>query len=75
MKTLLGILLGGICGLPIGFGVAVSLYWLSFFITYGQGEFSATVLLLWLAVVASPLLIMPLVGAVLGAKLARRPSA
>lgn len=74
MKIGLGILVGGVCGLLAGIGFSGSLYWLTFILTYGQGEFSATGLLVWLSLLASPLLVLPLVGAIVGAKLARRPS-
>ena len=71
-RVLLGILAGGICGLPIGFCFSLSLYWFTFIVTYGQGELSNTVLILLFSIIFSPMLILPTVGAVVGAKLMRR---
>ena len=72
LKTLLGILVGGICGLPIVFGFSLSLYWVVFIVTYGQGELSNPVLILLFSIIFSPMLILPTVGAVVGAKLMKR---
>lgn len=72
LQTLLGLMVGGICGLPIGFGCSLSLYWLVFILTYGQGELSNLVLVLLFTIIFSPMLIVPVVGAVVGAKIMKR---
>lgn len=72
LKTLLGILVGGLCGLAIGFGFSFSLYWLGFILTYGQGELSNPVLIMLFSIIFSPMLILPTVGAVVGAKIMKR---
>ena len=71
-RTAIGILIGGACGLPIGVFCSLSLYWLGFILTFGQDKLNNTVLILLFVIVFSPILIMPTVGAVVGAKLMKK---
>ena len=71
-RILMGISVGGICGLLVGLSISFTLYWTAFLLTYGQGEWSNTVLILVFLFILSPTLILSLVGAVLGAKIMKR---
>ena len=71
-RILMGIVVGGICGLLVGFSISLTLYWTAFLLTYGQGELSTAVLILAFLFILSPTLILSLVGAVLGAKIMKR---
>ncbi len=44
-RILIGIVVGGICGLSVGFGFSWTLYIIGFVLTYGQGEMSNFVLI------------------------------
>jgi len=71
-RILIGIVVGGICGLLVGFGFSWTLYIIGFVLTYGQGEMSNFVLIPLFLFVFSPMLILSVVGAVMGAKIMKR---
>ncbi len=71
-RILMGIVVGGILGLLVGCSISFTLYWTAFLLTYGQGEWSNTVLILAFLFIFSPILILSLVGAVFGAKIMKR---